>query len=68
MRRRPDNVLLTADQVMVVDRPWAAGGTKWFDVLAMGPSMIMQSTRDTIDLLDEHLEPKVLVERTSSRS
>ncbi|MFC7909887.1 phosphotransferase family protein [Streptomyces nigra] len=53
---RADNVLLTGDRVMVVDWPWAAVGAPWFDVVAMGPSVILQSAPDTaIRLLDEHL-------------
>lgn len=52
---RADNILLTGDQVVVVDWPWAAIGAGWFDVLAMGPSVIMQSGPDTIGVLDRHL-------------
>jgi len=49
-------MLLTVDQVMVVDWPWAAVGAAWFGVLVMGPSVIMQSAPEAIDLLEEHLE------------
>ncbi|WP_221360194.1 phosphotransferase family protein [Streptomyces beigongshangae] len=52
---RADNVLLTDDRVMIVDWPWAAVGAPWFDVVAMGPSVITQSTPDVMGLLDEHL-------------
>ncbi|MFD9336254.1 phosphotransferase family protein [Streptomyces sp. NPDC060028] len=54
---RADNILLTEDKVMVVDWPWAALGVPWFDVVAMGPSVIMQSGGpDTMGLLDDHLD------------
>ncbi|MFB6957622.1 phosphotransferase [Streptomyces sp. NPDC056309] len=52
---RADNVLLTDDRVMVVDWPWAAVGASWFDVVAMGPSVIMQSAPDAMSFLDQHL-------------
>ncbi|XCM34383.1 phosphotransferase [Streptomyces parvus] len=52
---RADNVLLTDDRVMVVDWPWAAVGASWFDVVAMGPSVIMQGAPDAVSLLDQHL-------------
>ncbi|MGW5104825.1 phosphotransferase family protein [Streptomyces sp. NPDC004100] len=52
---RADNILLTEDRVMVVDWPWAAVGVSWFDVVAMGPSVIMQGTADAMRLLDQHL-------------
>ncbi|QNS08214.1 phosphotransferase family protein [Streptomyces xanthii] len=52
---RADNVLLTEDRVVVVDWPWAAVGAAWFDVVAMGPSVIMQGAPDAMSVLDEHL-------------
>ncbi|MEU6933088.1 phosphotransferase [Streptomyces sp. NPDC046374] len=52
---RADNVLLADDRVMVVDWPWAAVGASWFDVVAMGPSVIMQGAPDAMSLLDQHL-------------
>lgn len=53
---RADNVLLTGERVMVVDWPWAAVGAPWFDVVAMGPSVIVQGGQDVIGLLDEFLD------------
>ncbi|MFD7666002.1 phosphotransferase family protein [Streptomyces sp. NPDC059788] len=52
---RADNVLLTDHHVMVVDWPWAAVGAPWFDIVAMGPSVIMQGAPDAMNLLDQHL-------------
>ncbi|WP_093782199.1 aminoglycoside phosphotransferase family protein [Actinacidiphila guanduensis] len=52
---RADNILLTEDRVVVVDWPWAAVGAAWFDVVAMGPSVVMQGTPDAVRLLDRHL-------------
>ncbi|MFI1800159.1 phosphotransferase [Streptomyces sp. NPDC020379] len=52
---RADNILLTGNRVMVVDWPWAAVGASWFDVVAMGPSVIMQGAPDAVSLLDQHL-------------
>ncbi|MCZ0978820.1 hypothetical protein O1L60_05010 [Streptomyces diastatochromogenes] len=40
---------------MVVDWPWASVGAPWFDVVAMGPSVIMRGAPDAIGLLDRHL-------------
>ncbi|GGS46593.1 hypothetical protein GCM10010156_01600 [Planobispora rosea] len=39
---RADNLLLTADAVMIVDWPWAFTGPAWFDLLQMLPSVRMQ--------------------------
>ncbi|WP_214408616.1 phosphotransferase family protein [Sphaerisporangium fuscum] len=39
---RADNLLLTTDEVMVVDWPWAFVGAAWFDLLQMLPSVRMQ--------------------------
>jgi aminoglycoside phosphotransferase (APT) family kinase protein len=39
---RGDNLLLTPDEVMVVDWPWAFVGAPWFDLLGMLPSVRMQ--------------------------
>ncbi|MFI7006419.1 aminoglycoside phosphotransferase family protein [Streptomyces sp. NPDC050145] len=55
---RADNVLLTEDRVMVVDWPWAAVGAAWFDVVAMGPSVIMQGAPDAMSVLDRHLRAR----------
>ncbi|MEU3554724.1 phosphotransferase family protein [Streptomyces fragilis] len=54
---RADNILLTADRVVFVDWPWAAIGAPWFDVVAMGPSVVMQSDdpEDAVARLDRHL-------------
>lgn len=52
---RADNVLLTADRVVIVDWPWATVGAPWIDVVAMGPSVIMQGGPETIGRLDRHL-------------
>ena len=37
-----DNILLTADRVVVVDWPWACLAAPWFDLVAMLPSVHMQ--------------------------
>ncbi|GAA2828484.1 phosphotransferase family protein [Crossiella cryophila] len=39
---RADNLLLTADRVMVVDWPHACRGAAWIDLLALLPSVRMQ--------------------------
>jgi hypothetical protein len=39
---RADNLLLTSDQVWVVDWPWACTGTSWVDVANFAPSVQMQ--------------------------
>ncbi|MFS0696542.1 phosphotransferase [Streptomyces nitrosporeus] len=52
---RADNVLLTDDRVVFVDWPWAAIGAPWFDIVLMGPSVIMQDTPDAMRFLDQHL-------------
>jgi hypothetical protein len=43
---RADNLLLTDDQVFVVDWPWAAIGAAWLDLVAMLPSVAMQGGPD----------------------
>ncbi|MFC9298538.1 phosphotransferase family protein [Streptomyces sp. NPDC057011] len=53
---RADNLLLTDDRVVVVDWPWAAVGAAWFDVVAMAPSVIMQSGPGAVELIDAHLD------------
>ncbi|MFI2738143.1 phosphotransferase family protein [Streptomyces sp. NPDC018711] len=55
---RADNVLLTGGRVVVVDWPWASVGAPWFDVVAMGPSVIMQGAPDAVGLLDGHLRAR----------
>ncbi|MGV9341169.1 phosphotransferase family protein [Streptomyces sp. NPDC003688] len=55
---RADNILLTDDRVMVVDWPWAAVGASWFDVVAMGPSVIMHGTPEAMSVLDQHLRTR----------
>lgn len=54
---RADNILLTGDRVVFVDWPWAAVGAPWFDVVAMGPSVVMQSDdpEAAVARLDRHL-------------
>ncbi|MFF9494361.1 phosphotransferase [Streptomyces flaveolus] len=52
---RADNVLLTDDCVIFIDWPWAAVGASWFDIVLMGPSVIMQDTPDAMRFLDQHL-------------
>jgi hypothetical protein len=52
---RADNVLLTADRVVFVDWPWASIGVPWFDVVALGPSVIMRNGPSVVPLLDGHL-------------
>jgi aminoglycoside phosphotransferase (APT) family kinase protein len=52
---RADNVLLAGDRVVFVDWPWAAVGASWFDIVLMGPSVLMQDTPDAMRSLDRHL-------------
>jgi hypothetical protein len=52
---RADNVLLTADRVVFVDWPWASIGVPWFDVLALGPSVIAWNGPSAVPVLDAHL-------------
>ncbi|MEV0417876.1 phosphotransferase family protein [Streptosporangium canum] len=51
---RADNLLLTADEVMVVDWPWAFVGAAWFDVLQMLPSVRMQGGPPSEELFAAH--------------
>jgi aminoglycoside phosphotransferase (APT) family kinase protein len=39
---RADNLLLTADRVVVVDWPWASIGAPWVDMVLLAPSVAMQ--------------------------
>ena len=39
---RADNVLLTGEDVYVVDWPWAGTGAPWLDALFFAPSVEMQ--------------------------
>jgi aminoglycoside phosphotransferase (APT) family kinase protein len=54
---RADNLLLTDGRVVFVDWPWAAIGAPWFDVVAMGPSVVMQSDDPAaaVTRLERHL-------------
>ncbi|MFC4533994.1 aminoglycoside phosphotransferase family protein [Sphaerisporangium dianthi] len=51
---RADNLLLTDDQVFVVDWPWAFLGPRWFDVAAMLPSVRMQGGPPPEQVVAEH--------------
>lgn len=51
---RADNILLTADRVVVVDWPWACRAAPWFDLLAMLPSVRMQGGPPPGSLFAEH--------------
>jgi aminoglycoside phosphotransferase (APT) family kinase protein len=51
MDLRADNLLLTPDQVWVVDWPHAARGAALFDIVAMAPSVAMQGGPDPNTLL-----------------
>lgn len=48
---RADNIVLTPDQVYIVDWPWAAVGAWWVDVLAMASSVTMQGGPSPEDFL-----------------
>ncbi|GAA2366779.1 phosphotransferase family protein [Nonomuraea africana] len=50
---RADNLLLTEDQVYVVDWPWACVGAPWIDIVAMLPSVRMQGGPPPQDLFDD---------------
>ena len=51
---RADNVLLTADRVVVVDWPWACLAAPWFDLVAMLPSVRMQGGPSPETLFGDH--------------
>ena len=51
---RADNLLLTADRVVVVDWPWASVGAPWFDLLALLPSVRMQGGPPPETVFDRH--------------
>ncbi|TYB42540.1 aminoglycoside phosphotransferase family protein [Actinomadura chibensis] len=51
---RADNVLLTADRVVVIDWPWACLAAPWFDLLAMLPSVRMQGGPPPDDVFAAH--------------
>jgi thiamine kinase-like enzyme len=51
---RADNLLLTADRVVVVDWPAACVAAPWFDLVAMVPSVWMHSGRDLSREITEH--------------
>jgi aminoglycoside phosphotransferase (APT) family kinase protein len=49
---RADNLLVTSDDVLVVDWPHAAVGAAWIDLLAMLPSVAMQGGPDPWTVFD----------------
>lgn len=51
---RADNLLLTAERVVVVDWPHARIGATWVDVACFAPSVAMQGGPDPEDLLWRH--------------
>ncbi|MFI0452815.1 phosphotransferase family protein [Actinomadura sp. 6N118] len=51
---RADNLLLTADRVVVVDWPWASLAAPWFDLLGMLPSVRMQGGPPPEQIFDAH--------------
>lgn len=52
---RADNILLAGDRVVFVDWPHASIGASWFDVVGLGPSVIMQTGPAVIDVVDGYL-------------
>ncbi|PZG56285.1 aminoglycoside phosphotransferase [Spongiactinospora gelatinilytica] len=51
---RADNVLLTADRVVIVDWAWASRGAAWFDLVQMLPSVRMQGGPPPQEVLAGH--------------
>lgn len=51
---RADNLLLTADRVVVVDWPSACLAAPWFDLVAMAPSVWMHSGPEVSREITEH--------------
>ncbi len=51
---RADNILLTPDRVVFVDWPWACLAARWFDLVAMLPSVAMQGGPLPEDVLATH--------------
>jgi aminoglycoside phosphotransferase (APT) family kinase protein len=51
---RADNMLLTPDQVYIVDWPHACLGAAWVDVVAFAPSVAMQGGPPPEELLAHH--------------
>lgn len=51
---RADNVLLTDDDVFLVDWPWATVGATWVDLVAMLPSVAMQGGGDPDEIFCAH--------------
>jgi aminoglycoside phosphotransferase (APT) family kinase protein len=51
---RADNLLLTPDEVFVVDWPWACVAASWFDLMFMLPSVHMQGGPAPETIFDDH--------------
>lgn len=51
---RADNMLLTPDQVWIVDWPHAAIGAAWVDMICFAPSVTMQGGPPPEDILAHH--------------
>lgn len=51
---RADNLLLTADRVLVVDWPHARVGAAWVDIVGFAPSVAMQGGPMPEDLVQRH--------------
>jgi len=51
---RADNILLTREQVVFVDWPWACLAPPWFDLVAMLPNVVMNGGPAPEDILAAH--------------
>jgi aminoglycoside phosphotransferase (APT) family kinase protein len=51
---RADNILLTADRVLVVDWPHASLGAGWMELLQILPSIAMQGGPRPWEIFDSH--------------
>jgi len=51
---RADNILLTADRVLVVDWPHASLGAGWMELLQILPSIAMQGGPEPWEIFDSH--------------